>query len=484
MARRKVLKITPILIVLNVLILLFIVGFYTTRLIKYYIAENGGFGEEEDDTVLLADEIIKKQSRLDETKGLVYDSDNNIYRYKGEVDDNYILYSGMIYRIIAVDNEGNIRAVSQNNVTLLYSGLEKGFEKSYVNTWLNRDEKVEHSGIYEHELKNSDNLLTNTYTCMDIIDDLTNVTCKDNKNTFKISLMSLYDYRSAGGKSSYLNNGETYSLITNDSKNENYYVTTDGEIAVSKKNSRISYVRPVITISGEAALMDGTGKADDPYIIEKHEIKKLSDVYVGNYVKIDDNLYKVNETHNEVVRLIMTDVLSEKVKETDKETKEEKEVLKPIEMKFGGSDSAYNPNGDTVGSYLNGTFLNSLSLKDSIVEAKWYVGKQTLDNLSYTLIYGDSVNAQIGMPTIGDFYAQEKFNILTILRGIESSKLVNVINKDGHLYADKLTSKYSVRPEFYLDGKLNIKSGDGSEKNPYVLGDSNEKTEERKETKE
>ena len=482
MSKRKVLKITPILIVLNVLILLFIVGFYTTRLIKYYIAENGGFGEDEDKTVILAEEIIKKQSRLDETKGLVYDSDNNIYRYKGEVDDNYIYYSGMIYRIIAIDNEGNIRAVSQNNVTLLYSGLEKGFKDSYVNTWLNKSDK-EHSGIYERELVNSDELLADTYTCLDTIDDLTEVTCKENKTDYRISLMSLYDYRSAGGKSSYLNNGESYSLITNDSKNENYYVTTDGEIAVSKKSSRISYIRPVITISSGAELIEGKGTLDEPYIIEKHEIKTLSDVYVGNYVKIDDILYRVNETNEDKVRLIMSEVLMEKVKETDSETKEEKEVLKPISMKFGGSDSVYNPNGDTVGSYLNGTFLNSLSLKDKVIESKWYVGKQALDNLSYTLVYGDSVDAYIGMPTIGEFYNHEQNNILTTLRGLESSKLVNVINKEGHLYSDRITSKYYVRPEFYLDGKVNIKSGNGSLDNPYVLGDSNEKTEERKETK-
>ena len=97
MSKRKVLKITPILIVLNVLILLFIVGFYTTRLIKYYIAENGGFGEDEDKTVILAEEIIKKQSRLDETKGLVYDSVNNIY-WRCEVSfihkDIYFTHSG------------------------------------------------------------------------------------------------------------------------------------------------------------------------------------------------------------------------------------------------------------------------------------------------------------------------------------------------------------------------------------------------------
>ena len=41
MSRRKVLKITPILVTLNVFILLFIIGFYTFRLIKYYKLENG-----------------------------------------------------------------------------------------------------------------------------------------------------------------------------------------------------------------------------------------------------------------------------------------------------------------------------------------------------------------------------------------------------------------------------------------------------------
>ena len=87
------------------------------------------------------------------------------------------------------------------------------------------------------------------------------------------------------------------------------------------------------------------------------------------------------------------------------------------------------------------------------------------------------------MPTIGEFYNHEQNNILTTLRGLESSKLVNVINKEGHLYSDKITSKYYVRPEFYLDGKVNIKSGNGSLDNPYVLGDSNEKKRRKKRKK-
>ena len=65
MKTKKVLKITPILITLNLLVLFTIVGFYTARLIKYYLLENG---ETADTTVYLVDEIKKKRSYLDETK--------------------------------------------------------------------------------------------------------------------------------------------------------------------------------------------------------------------------------------------------------------------------------------------------------------------------------------------------------------------------------------------------------------------------------
>ena len=40
MTRRR-LKITPVLVTLNVLVLLLIVAFYGTRMIKYYLKENG-----------------------------------------------------------------------------------------------------------------------------------------------------------------------------------------------------------------------------------------------------------------------------------------------------------------------------------------------------------------------------------------------------------------------------------------------------------
>ena len=190
MAKRKVLKVTPVLEAINILILLIIAGFYTFRLVKYYLRENGHKNE---GTVLLVDAIKKKQSYIDQTKGLVFNEEDNTYRYKGEVDDNYISYSGSIYRIISIDADGNVKAVSEDNVTLLYPGFNNGYEKSYVNKWLNESD-VADSGVYEKTLVNSKSLLDDTSFCSDVIDDVTKITC-DNVNNYKITMLSLYDYK-------------------------------------------------------------------------------------------------------------------------------------------------------------------------------------------------------------------------------------------------------------------------------------------------
>lgn len=70
MTKRR-LKIRPVLITLNVSLLIIIALFYTFRLVKYYLKENGH--KDADTTTLLVDELIKKQSYVDQTKGLVHD---------------------------------------------------------------------------------------------------------------------------------------------------------------------------------------------------------------------------------------------------------------------------------------------------------------------------------------------------------------------------------------------------------------------------
>ena len=58
---RKRLKITPVLVALNILVLFIIVIFYVTRLIIYYNKEHNTV----DESTLIVDSIIKKRSYVD-----------------------------------------------------------------------------------------------------------------------------------------------------------------------------------------------------------------------------------------------------------------------------------------------------------------------------------------------------------------------------------------------------------------------------------
>ena len=108
------------------------------------------------------------------------------YRYKGDVDDNYLYYSGLMYRIIEVDKDNNVRAISEESVTLMYPGFDKGYNDSYINKWLNLSDK-EYSGIFEKTLYNTDKYLSNNYYCSNTVDDIENIKCEETID-YKISL--------------------------------------------------------------------------------------------------------------------------------------------------------------------------------------------------------------------------------------------------------------------------------------------------------
>ena len=455
MTKRR-LKIRPVLITLNVSLLIIIALFYTFRLVKYYLKENGH--KDADTTTLLVDELIKKQSYVDQTKGLVHDKNASIYRYIGKVEDNYLEYSGILFRIVGIDKDNNIKAISDSNLTLMYSGLEKEFDKSYVYKWLNKsDEK--YSGVFENNMDSTDKYLTNTYLCDDVVSDLKNINCEKNNNALKITLLSLYDYASAGGTESYLNNGESYYLSTIDDKNNNYFINTTGDVGLNKISSKIYGVRPVITIKNDVALMHGDGSKTSPYAVIEKSISKLSDVYISKYINYSGNTYRVIST-GENVKI----ALSDNIKDGDKY----------LEKTFGGKNNIYSTTKKTIGEYLNNTYYKSIKNNDLIVKSSYGIGSNTLDNLDYTAVYSKTNTFNIGMLTLGDMFISDTKNVLTMNRGIESSMIINVINKDGNVFGDLIASKYEVRPTMYLKGDINIVSGDGSIDSPYELGVNNE----------
>lgn len=450
---KKRLKITPVLMALNVLVLVLIVLFYGCRMVKYYLKENGSSNK--DTTNYLVDAVLKKQSFVDLTKGLIYDEDKKEYRYVGEVSDNYIEYSGITYRIIGIDKDNNIRAVSDKSVTLMYSGLEKGYANSYVNKWLNKNEGLKYSGVYESNVNESVNYLANSYICEDEIDDVKNITCDKSNNNNKIVLLSLYDYYKAGGKSSFLNNGETFYLGTVSSEKHNYYITNDGEVSINELSTKAYGVRPVITINSGTVLISGKGTKDEPYIIYNNEASTLEEVSINSYVSFSDQVFKVVDNSRSATKVALDG------------------VLKDVSISFGGKSNEYTSKKG-VGSYLNTTYLKTLD-KSMMVNAYWFNGKLSLDNLDYAIERDSYATMYVGMMSLADLFNNEEVNTLTLSRGIESDQIINVINKDGMVYGDFIDKEYNVRPVFFLKKDLKITGGKGTKDEPYTLGVSNEK---------
>jgi hypothetical protein len=227
----------------------------------------------------------------------------------------------------------------------------------------------------------------------------------------------------------------------------------------------VSGVRPVITINYNTELLDGKGTKTDPYIIEKHDIKTLADVYVGNYVSFNNVKYRVVNRTEEATKVAGVEVLS------DEEGK--------LSKSFGGYNNKYSNSSKTIGRYLNDEYFKSIENNENIVDGKWYIGNLELGNLDYANKYNSSVTYKVGMLSLADMYVQDLNNILTISRGIESSDVVSVITKEGNVYSDSINNEYNIRSSFYLKSDMKIIEGEGSKDKPYVLGVENEDKEEK-----
>lgn len=450
---RRRLKITPVLVALNILVLFVIVIFYLTRLIIYYNKEHNNDVESN----LIVDSIIKKRSYTDLDNGLIYDDESKSYIFKGKTEDNYLEYSGILFRIVSVDKDNKIKVVSENNLTILYGNLKNGFESSNINNWLNKSDK-EYSGTFENNLFESDKLLINTTMCNDKIDDLTKIKCDKKNEKNKIGILSLNDYYLSGGKESFLNNGDSYFLNSLSSKNYNYYITNSGEISLDETNKKALGVRAVITISGSSEIIDGDGSKDSPYKIENHDIKKLSNVYVGSFVKYSDMIFKVIDRGENKIKVALNDI----VKLNDE----------AVSMKFG-SNNTYSLSKDNVGYYLNNTYYKTLKNNKYIIKSDWPIDDMNSETLNYLDTYNKVINVNIGMLSLGDLYINEVENIFLLSKGVGDNKMIDVISPEGSFFGDLVTSTYNLRPCLYLNDNLDIISGDGSENDPFVLGESN-----------
>ena len=320
-----------IFISISIIAIIVISSIYLYRLIYYYSLEHP---KKEDNT--LATHIIKKGTTSSGDGLYTFDSKN--YYYQGTNVSNYLWYSGRLFRIISIDEEG-LNLITEDSQTSLVWGLSNNIKESYIYNWLNVTEE-DNTGIFLNSIKNyASDLVINSWCTGESKIEINS--CNESIESF-VSLLSISDYLKAGGKNSYLNNS-TYWWTSNTSVNGNpWYIYNNGGIndEVKTNDSYHSYgVRPVIKLSRVLDYLKGDGTKENPYQVNSVSQNILSDKSIGEYIKYNNYLWRIQSNDNESVKLILDGFIMENEQN--------------IKVKY-----------TNLNNYLNNTFYNKLSQKN------------------------------------------------------------------------------------------------------------------------
>ena len=410
----------------------------------------------------------------------------------GEDPNNYIWYSGKLWRAVSINNEEKtVKLVTEWNIsTINYSSGSTSFDGSYVEEWLN-DTTVDG---FLGNLRYYENFIVTDAVWDATMDDreIGSIERPDGTTVNKaVGLLNVYEYqtsyRGTDSSSGYLNNGLSWWTLTPRSASRVWTVNYGGNANYNLVSNYSTGIRPSINLKSNVKIVHGDGTIDNPYRLNGDndtELNgtKLNTRYSGEYVRFgneENNLYRIVSHENGVGTKI-----------TSAEPLKDSGTFKTLA--FG--DSVNYSNANTIGTFLNGDYLKNYvgdSFGNMIEESStWYLGAVEND-ISYKLAkykdtnmsdYATSTVSKVGLLRFGELMSGQ-FDRHTAKGGTSSTGLTTnywtltpcdahfvwQIYGYGSTYSDALTIESAIKPVLNLKSNVIITSGDGTKNDPFEL---------------
>lgn len=414
---------------LNILIILGLIGFYGYRVYYYYHLTH-----DEVKSITMKDKLTSLNN-IEYHKDGLYEKEGYFY-YKGVDVDNYVYYSGRMFRIIDISN--GIRMIEDDTETNLIWSIDSDYQNSVIHSWLNN---------YLDTLNDYDLYLTKNNWCNERI-DVSNYNCQNMINDY-VGLLNINDYLQAGGLNSYLNNKTYFWTINQDLDGKALYINSEGNInnITSLENNYYSYgIRPVITLREDVPIISGSGKKTEPFIIEELGRALLKDNSVGSYVTYNNKLYRILNIEEDGVSLIYEGI---------------------IEL---------NKNYNDVEKYINNEYLNDINKKD-LVKQKVFLGQYNIDN-KYNYEDKKEVKKEyVRLPNIGELFLNNYNDYW--LNNVANNKLglMYTIDNNKMFYSDLKNNSHYIRPIIKLNNEMVVTSGIGLIADPLIIGEEGDNNE-------
>lgn len=420
-----------IFIILSGIIMFSLLLTYTIRFIHFYKLEHSGQVIEN----TLVNKILNN-NKIVSNNGLVMNGSS--YIFKGNVENNYVLYSGYLFRIVGINKDNTIKLVTDDITASLVWSYDTDYNNSYVKTYLEK--------VFYKSLTDPTRYLAKEDWCIDEIDKKYNI-CK-NKIKAEVGLLTYNDYVLANSNNGYLNINKYWWTMNKAKDNKVWYVFNEGGINNDSKDNTTYYsfgIRPSINLKADVGYINGDGTKEKPYIIENN-----NEINVGSYINYSGYTWKVI-SKDDKLKLVMEDCLK-----ADDEC---------MTYNFSRSNNEYDETKrNSLAFYLNNNFYYQLD-KTHLVKGIWYIGTYN-DNTSYDYnnIFTESVEADVGILNISE---NNKTNSYTLTRVDDG--LLYSLKDDGSLYAVDVTEELYIYPSIYLDLDCKVVTGTGTIDNPFEI---------------
>ena len=416
-------------------------------------------------------------------KGSTYDDGTDTF-ITGEDPNNYIWYSGKLWRAVSVNNEAKTtKLVTQWNISAItYSSGSTDFEGSYMEEWLN-DTTVDG---FLGNLRDYENFIV---TDAKWNATMTTSSSKPPETTIvedAVGLLNYYEYvtsyRGASSSTGYLNNGLDWWTLTPYNSSSVRCVVTMVAFDRASPSSNSNGVRPSINLKSSIKIVDGDGTVDNPYRLNGDNDTNLSGAvlssrYSGEYIRFgndENNLYRIVSHENGTGTKIVS---AEPLKSSGEF----------ITMNFGSNATFSSTN--TIGTFLKGDYLTSYvdSSYSNMIEdsTTWYLGtvgsgsSYSYKNAKYTDASGTAITSNVAEAKVGllrfgelmsgqfDRYGNNTY--YWTLTPYSSSSVRYVDNYGGSDSTSPSSISNGVRPSVNLKSNVQIVNGDGTLNSPFEI---------------
>lgn len=412
------------------------------------------------DSLNNTNEVVRTVKVVERLKNTVNKATNKTGVYTGSNPNNYIYFSGMLFRIVDVDGD-NVRIVAEQDVSNVnYTAIDE---------WLEY--------YYDHIADESKKFVVKNKYC-DMKTNDNNISSIDKCDSYtkekEVSILSAADINQATTEEGNWLRPDSISWVRNEKDNKNAYTVrnrfynTDARYMSFDQNYNFG-VRPVLTIKGSTLIEDGDGTKENPYSIGDMESAKAGDKlntrHSGEFVSYSGMLWRIIDIDSDNTTKVIANTTvyngGQRVL-TSYDTDSKAKIYSPKER----GNVGYFISNEAV-QYFDTDYFVSKEIEVPIYKNMIRYGKE-----STTKKY----KVKISAPNMYEMFSAFDYNSVTMKSYwlINSSKAQYTkasisdigVAMYGALYDNV---EYGVRPVGYLNKDCSVVSGTGTYEDPYII---------------